>query len=106
MAGLIRLIGQGVISRKTAKEVFSEMWMQGGGAKEIVKARGLAQITDVSEIELIIDDILEKNSLQVKEFRKGKQKVFSFFVGQVMKASKGQASPELVNKILRGKLKG
>lgn len=101
---MIALIDKGAISGKIAKTVFAEMWSTGKNPEVIVKEKGLAQITDSSAVEKIIDAILSAHPSEVDQFRSGKQKVFGFFVGQVMKASKGQASPELVNEILKKKL--
>lgn len=103
---LIQMIDSKAISGKIAKTVFSEMWEKGGDPEDIVKAKGLVQISDNSAIEKIIEDVLAQNPSQVQEYRSGKVKVFGFFVGAVMKASKGQANPDLVNKILTEKLKG
>jgi aspartyl-tRNA(Asn)/glutamyl-tRNA(Gln) amidotransferase subunit B len=106
LSAMIRLIDDGTISGKMAKTVFAEMWASGGNPGDIVKAKGLVQITDTSAIEKIIDDIINANASQVAEYRAGKDKLFGFFVGQAMKATKGQASPDMVNKILKDKLKG
>lgn len=106
LAKLIQLIDEGTISGKMAKVVFAEMWKTGAAAEEIVKKKGLVQITDDSAIEKIVMDVIAANSGQAEEYRKGKEKLFGFFVGQVMKVSKGQANPDLVNKILKEKLKG
>lgn len=103
---LIGMIDSKEISGKMAKDVFMEMWKSGNSAKEIVKTKGMSQITDVSAIEKIVDDVLSKNAAAVAEYRAGKDKLLGFFVGQVMKASKGQASPDVVNQILTAKLKG
>ena len=104
LADMIKLIDTGTISGKIAKNVFSEMWASGKGPEVIVKEKNLVQITDTGAIEKSIDAILAQNAGQVAEFRSGKEKLFGFFVGQVMKATKGQASPEMVNEILRKKL--
>lgn len=103
---LIAMIDSKEISGKMAKDVFMEMWKTSKPPKEIVKAKGMAQITDSSAIEKIVDDVLAKNAPAVADYRGGKTKLFGFFVGQVMKASKGQANPEIVNQILTDKLKG
>ena len=103
---LVALIDAGTISGKIAKTVFAEMWTSGKNPDEIVKAKGLTQITDTSAIEKIVDEVIAANPSQVAEFRSGKEKIFGFFVGQAMKASKGQASPDVMNEILRKKLKG
>ena len=103
---LIAMIDSGAISGKIAKQVFLEMWSTGGEAEAIVKEKGLTQITDSSAIEKVIDGILAANPGPLEQFRAGKDKLFGFFVGQAMKATKGQASPELVNELLKAKLKG
>lgn len=106
LAELIKLIDDKTISGKIAKTVFAQMWKTGESPAAIVKAQGMTQITDTGAIEKIIDDVLAKSPGQVAEYRSGKEKVFGFFVGQVMKASKGQANPEAVNELLKKKLKG
>lgn len=103
---LIQLIDNNTISGKIAKTVFLEMWKTSKDPEPIVKEKGLVQITDNSAIEKIIDEVLSANASQVTEYRGGRTKLFGFFVGAVMKASKGQANPDLVNKILQEKLKG
>lgn len=102
---LVLLIDSGKISGKMAKQVFLEMWNTGKDPQSLVDSLGLVQITDESAIHKIIDDVIAANPTQVEQFRSGKDKVFGFFVGQVMKASKGQANPDLVNKLLMDKLK-
>jgi aspartyl-tRNA(Asn)/glutamyl-tRNA(Gln) amidotransferase subunit B len=104
LASLLKQIESGAISGKMAKTVFAEMWTSGKSAESIIKEKGLVQVTDTSLIEKIVDDILAANKSQVDEYRSGKTKVFGFFVGAAMKATKGQASPDLVNKILKQKL--
>ncbi len=106
LAELIQLIDNNTISGKIAKTVFAEMWKGQGKPSDIVKAKGLVQITDASAIEKIIDDVIKASPNQVAEYRGGKEKLFGFFVGQVMKLSKGQANPDQVNQILKDKLKG
>ena len=101
---LINLIDQNVISGKIAKEVFPEMFMSDSDPETIVKEKGLVQITDSSEIEKAVDEIIANNLKQVEEFKSGKEKVFGFFVGQVMRATKGKANPQIVNDILTKKL--
>jgi aspartyl-tRNA(Asn)/glutamyl-tRNA(Gln) amidotransferase subunit B len=105
MAELLQLIHQGVVSGKMAKSVFEEMYRSGKKAGAIVDERGLVQLKDEGAIESIIDDVLADSSLEVEQYRAGKEKLFGFFVGQVMKKSKGKANPKLVNDILRDKLK-
>lgn len=104
LAQLIKLIDAGTISGKIAKTVFSEMWLSKQSAEEIVKTKGLVQVSDTTVIEKMIDEILAANPGQVQEYRGGKTKVFGFFVGAAMKASKGQANPDVVNQILKLKL--
>jgi aspartyl-tRNA(Asn)/glutamyl-tRNA(Gln) amidotransferase subunit B len=100
---LINLIIKGTISGKIAKEVFSVM-LEGKDPEVIVKEKNLMQITDSSEIEKIIDKVLERNVPEVRQFAEGKEKVFGFFVGQVMKETEGKANPKVVNEILKEKL--
>lgn len=106
LAEMIQLIDKGTISGKIAKTVFAEMWTGGGSPADVVAKKGLVQISDTGAIEKIIADIIAANPTQVAEYRGGKDKLFGFFVGQAMKASKGQANPDLVNQILKEKLKG
>ncbi len=106
LADLITMIDSKEISGKMAKDVFMEMWKTSKPPKEIVESKGMAQITDTSAIEKIVDDVMAQNAQAVTDYRGGKVKLFGFFVGQVMKASKGQANPEMVNQILQTKLKG
>ncbi len=101
---LIRLIDRGTISGKIAKTVFSEMWKSGSSAERIITEKGLAQISDVKVIEQLINEVLSNSVSQVVEYRAGRKKVFGFFVGAVLKASKGQANPDMVNEILKQKL--
>ncbi len=106
LAELLKLIDNGTISGKIAKTVFDEMWKSGKAPLTIVEEQGLVQVSDSGAIEGIIDEILAANAGQVEEYRSGKEKVFGFFVGQVMKASKGKANPALVNELLVSRLKG
>jgi len=106
LADLLALIDKGTISGKIAKTVFDEMWQSGKEPAKIVEEKGLMQVSDSGAIEKIVDEIMAANRGQVEEFRGGKEKVLGFFVGQVMKASKGKANPALVNEILLKKLKG
>jgi aspartyl-tRNA(Asn)/glutamyl-tRNA(Gln) amidotransferase subunit B len=98
---LINLIKDGTISGKIAKEIFPIMMEKNSDPEQIVKEKNLIQISDTSEIEAIIQRIIDANAEQVDEYRSGKEKVFGFFVGQVMKESKGKANPKLVNEILK-----
>ncbi len=104
LAEMLRMMDEGVISGKIAKTVFEEMYRTGKKAGEIVKEKGLVQVSDSSEIDKIIDQVLAASPKEVEEYRKGKEKLFGFFVGQVMKASRGKANPQVVNEILKKKL--
>lgn len=101
---LVNLINKGTISGKIAKEVFAYMLENNLDPEEVVKSKNLVQISDTSEIEVIVSKVISENLTQAEEYRSGKEKVFGFFVGQVMKESKGKANPKLVNEILRKKL--
>ena len=103
---LVGLIGDGTISGRIAKDVFAEMVETGGNATTIIEEKGLKQVSDTGAIEAMIDDVLAANQDKVDEYRGGKDKLFGFFVGQVMKASKGQANPGMVNQLLKSKLDG
>ncbi|MDS4039641.1 MAG: Asp-tRNA(Asn)/Glu-tRNA(Gln) amidotransferase subunit GatB [Candidatus Competibacter sp.] len=106
LAGLLRRIQDRTISGKIAKEVFEALWAGEGDADAIIERRGLRQITDSSAIEQVIDDVIAANPEQLAQYRAGKDKLFGFFVGQVMKLSKGKANPQQVNDLLTQKLKG
>ncbi len=106
LALLLTRIKDDTISGKIAKEVFEAMWAGEGNADSIIDAKGLKQITDTGAIEAIIDEIIANNAGQVEQYRSGKEKVFGFFVGQVMKATQGKANPAAVNEMLKTKLKG
>ena len=106
LAGMLKLLDEGVISGKIAKTVFEEMYRTGKEAAEIVKENGLFQVTDSAEIEKIIDKVMEANPKQVQDVKAGKDKILGFLVGQVMKESKGKANPQMVNNILIKKIKG
>ncbi|MBC1563416.1 Asp-tRNA(Asn)/Glu-tRNA(Gln) amidotransferase subunit GatB [Listeria booriae] len=100
LAGMIALIEKGTISSKIAKKVFRELITNGGDAEEVVKAKGLVQISDEGELRTIISGILDQNEQSVTDFKNGKDRAVGFLVGQVMKATKGQANPTMVNEIL------
>ncbi len=106
LTDMLRLIEKGTISGKIAKTVFDEMYKTGKEAARIVEEKGLVQVTDTAAIEKIIDEVLAAEAGQVQAYRSGKDKLFGFFVGQVMKASKGKANPAMVNELLLKKLKG
>ena len=102
---LVELIENKTISGKIAKDVFEIMFTTSKSPKMIVKEKGLEQVTDDSAIEVFVDQVINENKDKVKEYLSGKDKLFGFFVGQVMKVSQGKANPGLVNKILKSKLK-
>ncbi|MCL2657153.1 MAG: Asp-tRNA(Asn)/Glu-tRNA(Gln) amidotransferase subunit GatB [Betaproteobacteria bacterium] len=105
LAGMLARIADGTISNAAAKKVFDALWNgEGASADEIIEKQGLKQVTDLSAIEPIIDEVLAANQKSVEEFRAGKEKAFNALVGQVMKASKGKASPAQVNELLKQKL--
>ena len=105
MSQLIDSISSGVISGRTAKEVFEIMKETGDEPKKIIKSKGLQQKSDPKELEKIIDKIISDNKDKVTQYKSGKDKLFGFFVGQAMKVSSGKANPQLVNEILKQKLK-
>jgi aspartyl-tRNA(Asn)/glutamyl-tRNA(Gln) amidotransferase subunit B len=98
------MIEAGTISTKIAKTVFEEMYRTGKDAETVVKEQGLTQVSDTGAIERIIDEVIKANPGQHADYKAGKEKLFGFFVGQVMKASKGKANPELVNELLKKRL--
>lgn len=105
LAGLVQRIQDGTISNNTGKKVFEALWNgEGADADAIIAAKGLKQVSDAGAIEKMIDDVLAANQKSVDEFRAGKEKAFNALVGQVMKASRGQANPAQVNELLRRKL--
>jgi len=106
LAGLLTRITDDTISGKIAKQVFEALWHSTASADEVIAEKGLKQITDTGAIEAIIDRIIADNTDQVEQYRSGKDKVFAFFVGQVMKEMQGKANPAEVNKMLKTKLQG
>jgi len=106
LAGLIARIVDGTISGKLGKDVFEAMWADGGDADSVIAAKGLTQITDVAAIEAAIDAVIAANPKQLADYRAGKEKLFGFFVGQVMKAMAGKANPAQLNESLKAKLSG
>jgi len=104
LAGLIARIQDDTISGKIAKQVFDAMWKGEGSADDIIAAKGLKQITDTGAIEAMVEEVLANNPSQVEAYKAGQEKMLGYFVGQVMKASGGQANPGQVNKILKNKL--
>ncbi|MHC2587650.1 Asp-tRNA(Asn)/Glu-tRNA(Gln) amidotransferase B subunit [Bradyrhizobium ottawaense] len=103
LSGIIDLIGEGTISGKIAKDLFEIVWQEGGDPRALVESRGMKQVTDLSAIEKVVDDIIAANpdkAAQVKD----KPQSLGWFVGQVMKASGGKANPQSVNDLLKSKL--
>jgi len=101
LGGMLQRISDGTISGKIAKQVFEAMWQGEGDADTVIENQGLKQITDSGAIEKIVREVLEANPKQIEQYKGGQQKVFGFFVGQVMKATQGKANPAEVNKILK-----
>jgi aspartyl-tRNA(Asn)/glutamyl-tRNA(Gln) amidotransferase subunit B len=106
LAEMLSMIKDGTISGKIAKDVFEEMYRTGEHPERIVRDKGWIQILDEGEIEKAIEKTMGANPKQVEDYRKGKEKIFGFFVGEVMKQTKGKANPKLVNELLKKKLKG
>jgi len=104
LISLLKLIDEGTISAQIAKNVLEDMYNSGKSANEIVTGKGLMQITDSSVIENLVNKILKLNPEQVEQYKNGKEKVFGFLVGQIMKETKGQADPTLVNKLLKKRI--
>ena len=104
LAALLALIEEGKISRKVAKAVFEEMFRSGRAAREIVEEKGLSQVGGGAELEGVIDGVIAGNPDKVEAYRGGKVKLFEFFVGQVMRATKGQADPAAARALLQEKL--
>jgi aspartyl-tRNA(Asn)/glutamyl-tRNA(Gln) amidotransferase subunit B len=106
LGDMIMRIIDGTISNAGAKEVFRTIWAEGGEADAIIEAKGLKQVSDSGAIEALVDEIIAGNAEKVAEYRSGKDKLFGFFVGLAMKASKGKANPAQLNDILKKKLEG
>jgi aspartyl-tRNA(Asn)/glutamyl-tRNA(Gln) amidotransferase subunit B len=106
MGDMLKRIADGTISNAGAKEVFRALWSEGGEADAIIEAKGLKQVSDTGAIEKIVDEIIAANGDKVAEYRSGKDKLFGFFVGLAMKASKGKANPAQLNEVLKKKLGG
>lgn len=105
LGALLKRVTDKTISNNIAKQVFEAMWNKEGSADDIIEKRGLKQITDTGAIEKIVDDVIANNPNQLEQYRSGKDKLFGYFVGQVMKATQGKANPEQVNQLLKEKLK-
>jgi aspartyl-tRNA(Asn)/glutamyl-tRNA(Gln) amidotransferase subunit B len=106
LAQLLDKIEDGTISGKIAKEIFDALWQGAESVEQIIRERGLEQITDMASIAALVDEIISRHPEQVEQFRSGKQQVIGFLVGQVMKASSGKANPQQVNSMLRERLQG
>jgi aspartyl-tRNA(Asn)/glutamyl-tRNA(Gln) amidotransferase subunit B len=104
LGGMLRRIADGTISGKIAKQVFEAMWAGGGDADAVIEAKGLKQVTDTDAIEHVIDEVLMKFPQQREQYRGGQEKLFGFFIGQIMRATHGKANPAQVNELLRKKL--
>jgi aspartyl-tRNA(Asn)/glutamyl-tRNA(Gln) amidotransferase subunit B len=104
LAELVQLVEEGTISSKIANDIFGELFISGEMPKEYVKAKGLAQISDTDALAATVESVLADNPDEVAAYRGGKTKLLSFFVGQVMRATRGKANPALVNKLLKNKL--
>jgi aspartyl-tRNA(Asn)/glutamyl-tRNA(Gln) amidotransferase subunit B len=103
---LLSRIQDNTLSSTAAKDVLEALWKGEGEVDAIIEAKGLKQLSDTGAIAAMIDEIIAKNPSQVAEYRSGKDKLFAFFVGQAMRASKGKANPNTVNDILKQKLEG
>jgi aspartyl-tRNA(Asn)/glutamyl-tRNA(Gln) amidotransferase subunit B len=106
LSALLRRIVDATISGKIAKDVFEVMWSDGRAADEIIESQGLKQITDSGAIDSVIEAVMAANPQQLADYRAGKDKLFGFFVGQVMKATGGKANPAQLNDLLKVKLGG
>jgi aspartyl-tRNA(Asn)/glutamyl-tRNA(Gln) amidotransferase subunit B len=106
LGALVRAVEEGRISGNQGKDVLAEMFKTGKGAGAVIEEQGLAQVSDAGEIEKIVNDVLTSNPQQLEQYRAGKETLFGFFVGQVMKASKGKANPKVTSELLKEKLKG
>jgi aspartyl-tRNA(Asn)/glutamyl-tRNA(Gln) amidotransferase subunit B len=106
VAELVALTDGGTINSKTAKDLIERLWSEGGSPRALVEAEGLAQVSDLGAIDVIVDEIIAANDRTVADYRAGKTKVIGFLVGQVMKASRGKANPKLVEERLTAKING
>ena len=104
LAALVGRIADGTVSNNGARQVFDQLWTEGGQVDAIIEAKGLKQMSDSGELERILDEVLAANAKSVEEFRAGKDKAFNALVGQAMKATKGKANPSQVNELLKKKL--
>ena len=104
LVDMLKLIGKGTISGKIAKTVFEEMYRTTKTAGEIVQEKGLVQISDSGELEKAVEDVIAGHPKETERFRAGEEKLMGFFVGQVMKLTRGKANPQMVNELLKTKL--
>lgn len=104
LAEMLNLLNEGTISGKMAKTVFEEMFASGQNPKTIIEEKGLVQISDADALLPLIDEIVNNNPKVLQDYKNGKEKAFGFFIGQIMKATRGQANPEMINKLLRERL--
>ena len=104
MAGLLKRLADNTISGKIAKDVLAAMWAGEGDADAVIAKKGLKQITDSGAIEKVVDEVIASNPKQLEQYRAGKEALFGFFVGAVMKATQGKANPAQVNELLKKKL--
>ena len=105
LVGMLKLIDEGVISGKMAKNVFEKMFKTGKDASQIVKESGITQITDENELFEVIDNVIKENSKSVDDFNEGKEKALNFLVGQVMRYTKGRAKPDFVFEAIKQRIK-
>ena len=105
IGGLLDLIISGKISNRQAKELFEDFLKSELDAEKFISKMGVEQVSDESQIQELINTVLQKNPKMVDDYKNGKEKLFGFFVGQIMKESRGKANPQIVNKILKDKLK-
>ena len=103
---MIKLIEDGTISGKMAKEIVEDMYKTGKAPQDVIAEKGMVQITDEGALGAVIQKIIDASPNQIKDYRGGKDKLFGFFVGQVMKATQGKANPQLVNELLKKMLAG
>jgi len=104
-ADLLKELHEGTVSRKVAKQILDDMWASGEPAAHIIKSKGLGQISDVSALSQLVDELIQNHPEQVNSYREGNEKMFNFFVGQIMKQTKGQANPVQTKQLLESKLK-
>ena len=104
LAELLKTVASGSINNNQAKDVLVEMFATGKSAPEVIREKGFEQVSDSGAIEKIVDEVIASSQANVDAYRAGNEKLFGFFVGQVMKASQGKANPKVVNELLKQKL--